>query len=169
MVIYATFVRLNKHQLHMRKQLAVCILLLGISGFTYAQHYNTSAGLRFGVFPGISVKTFVNQENAIEGALSTRWDGFFASAVYEYQRPINELPDFYWYIGGGAHTGIWADANAYKQETFVLGGSFILGAEYEFQEVPFTVSLDWNPGVNLIGPDFIWFDKGALSFRYIIN
>ena len=150
----------------MRKKLFVAVLFLLLTGYAFGQNYQNSAGIRLGAFPGISLKHFLQEGHAIEGALSTRWEGVLIAGMYEIHQPLADVPDLYWYIGGGAHIGMW---NARWEDDVagpVLGASFILGLEYVFPTVPFTISLDWNPAVNIIGPDPIWFDNGALSFRY---
>lgn len=153
----------------MKKWMYSLMVFLLIAGYASAQEYNTSLGLRLGTFPGVTAKTFIAENHALEGSLSTRGGGALISGLYEIQKPFTELPSFFWYIGGGAHTGFWPENNKFMDETFVLGGSFVLGAEYVFPEVPFVISIDWNPAINLVGPSGIWFDKGAIGVRYIIN
>jgi hypothetical protein len=39
--------------------------------------------------------------------------------------------------------------------------------EYNFKEIPFNLSLDWKPALNLVGSSGFWGDGGAISIRYI--
>ena len=49
----------------------------------------------------------------------------------------------------------------------VIGIDGILGMEYNIQEIPFNISLDWKPAFNLIGYTGFWGDEIALSIRFI--
>lgn len=150
----------------MRKKLFVTGIILLLTGYAFSQNYQTSAGIRLGAFPGITLKHFIKEGHAIEGVVSTRWESLLIAGKYEIHKPLAEVPDLYWYIGGGGHIGMWEPHWDNDATGPVLGASFILGLEYVFPTVPFTISLDWNPAVNIIGPDPVWFDNAALSFRY---
>ncbi len=153
------------------------IMLMVFISFTetFAQNYKTGLGLRLGSFNGVTVKHFLNSENAIEGLLSTRWDGFVITGLYEYQNSlgIDEAPTFDWFIGGGAHIGFW-DVDKYPDKydpdfndgTPIIGLDFIIGLEYTFLEAPFSLSLDWKPGFNIFGYSHWWGDGAAFSARY---
>jgi hypothetical protein len=53
--------------------------------------------------------------------------------------------------------------NAYT----VIGIGGILGLEYNFNEIPINISIDWKPAFNIIGHTSFWGD-GAFSIRFII-
>jgi len=165
------------------KRISKPFLLLAI-GFvltfsdSMAQNYNTGLGLRLGSFNGVTVKHFLNSENALEGLLSTRWDGFLITGLYEYQNSlgIDEAPTFDWFIGGGAHIGFWnvdAYPDKYKPDFDggipIIGLDFVIGLEYTFEEAPFSLSLDWKPGFNIFGYSHWWGDGAAFSARYTFN
>lgn len=154
----------------------IIVLMISISFTeTLAQNYKTGLGLRLGSFNGVTVKHFLNSENAIEGLLSTRWDGFVITGLYEYQNSlgIDEAPTFDWFIGGGAHIGFW-DVDNYPDRYDrdfddgrpIIGLDFIIGLEYTFEEAPFSLSLDWKPGFNVFGYSHWWGDGAAFSARY---
>ena len=136
-----------------------------------AQDYQTSIGLRAGLSSGITLKHFISTADAVEGILTTRWGGFNLTGLYERHMRAFDTDHLYFYFGGGAHLGVWggkanpwfSDNNTYT----VIGLDGILGLEYVFDEIPFNISLDWKPGINLIGYTGFWGDEMALSFRYI--
>ncbi|HAX94627.1 MAG TPA: hypothetical protein DCY25_11950, partial [Bacteroidales bacterium] len=74
---------------------------------------------------------------------------------------------------GGGHIGFWNGDNTYDRwgdagtNYTVIGIDGILGIEYNFEEVPINIGLDWKPAFNLTGYSGFWGDGGALSIRYI--
>jgi hypothetical protein len=132
------------------------------------QLYNTGVGARLGFFNGITVKHFLQEGHALEGILSTRWNGLIITGLYEIQRPFTDVTNLEWYYGGGAHVGFWQEGR-YRSDleaSSVFGLDLILGVEYTIDEVPFSVSLDWKPGFNILGDNRWWGDGVALSIRY---
>lgn len=153
------------------RRLFLISLFIGIALSTVkAQDYNTAIGIRLGLSNGISAKHFISSENAIEGILNTRWGGFYVVGLYEWQKPINDVPRLYWYYGAGGHVGVWSSsASPWFNESgsyTVLGIDGILGLEYVFKEAPINISLDWKPGFNVLGNTGFWGDELALSGRF---
>ncbi len=154
----------------MKRYLLAITLFLSITAVSNAQDYNTGIGLRGGAYNGITVKHFLGA-NAIEGILTTRYSGFKITGLYEIHKMTAFGVDrLNWYYGFGAHIGFYDPVNATflnDGDRMVLGIDGILGLEYNFVEVPFNISLDWKPAINIIGYDPYWFDGGGLSVRYI--
>ena len=57
------------------KTFLIAAFLLAITSTISAQSYRTGIGGRVGFFNGITVKHFLNRNNAVEGIMSFRWDG----------------------------------------------------------------------------------------------
>lgn len=136
-----------------------------------AQDYNTGIGLRGGWFNGVTVKHFIAENKAIEGIVSTRWGGLDFTGLFEIHKPAFDVEGLNWYYGVGGHIGFWEGSrvkwsSADKPYT-VLGVDAILGIEFNFDEVPINLSLDWKPAINLINNTGFWGDGGAFSIRYI--
>ncbi len=152
--------------------LVLFILCLSISSSSvlYSQPYKTGIGARLGTFNGLSVKHFVQEGQAIEGILSTRWNGFIITGLYQFQQEFADVNNLDWFFGGGAHVGFWQSGSKYPQShgesTSILGLDLIVGVEYTFDEFPFSASLDWKPAFNVIGDTSWWGDGVALSIRY---
>lgn len=146
----------------------IFLTLLSLMGtLALGQNYSLSAGVRLGVPSGISAKYFVTETESLEGIASFHSKGFLLTGLYVFHRPIRQVPDLSWFIGGGAHAGVWDNVD--KASTFYLGVDFDLGLEYKIPSVPFTAGIDWKPSINIVGDDFWWPGGGALSFRYIIR
>lgn len=154
------------------KRIYLAFIFASVSIFSLnAQNYDTGIGIRGGLFSGITVKYFLEDDNAIEGILETRWSGIALTGLNEYYFDSFELEGLYWYAGYGSHIGIWDGDNVGWSDDngseFVLGIDGIIGLEYNFSNVPINISIDWKPAFNLIGGDSFWGDNGGLSLRYV--
>ena len=123
----------------------------------------------------LTTKYFYADQKAAEGIISFRWSGVIFTGLLEWQRPLAGSSTFSWYYGGGFQLGLHsADTEFepeldYKPKTYVLPGiDGILGLEYSFAEMPFSLSLDWKPAIIFTGSrDFIPEGVG-LSLRYVL-
>ena len=116
--------------------LSAIVVLIGItkvnaqkgSEFTSSQDYTTAVGIKF--YPGaISIKHFINSNDAIEG-LGYFWgDGFRLTGLYEIHSDINSVPGLKWYVGPGAHLGFY-DTRYYGGGTSI-GIDGVLGLDYK--------------------------------------
>lgn len=156
----------------MKKTIVITLLIISFFGVeSFGQQYKTGLGIRLGTFSGITVKHFIKPQNALEGLLSFRWNGFVITGLYEWQKPIKEVNNLDWYIGCGAHIGFWDGSNYYYHGNnnaghTVVGIDGIIGLEYSFDGAPFSIGLDWKPAINLVGDTHWWGDGIGLSFRY---
>jgi len=136
--------------------------------------YSTGIGLRGGFPTGVTIKHFVNEQDAIEGILGVHYRGFVLTGLYE--RHINAFGEdrLNFYYGAGGHVGFWSYYknhpvfnDSYSGTRTIIGVDGILGLEYSFEQVPFNLSVDWKPMFNLGPYSGFWADSGALSIRYI--
>jgi len=160
----------------MRKVLITVVFLIVFLAVSYASDYNNGIGLRGGLANGLTIKHFMNADVAIEGIFTSRWEGFEFVGLYEIHKQAFDVERLNWYYGAGAHLGFWNGKNvdwaddedeANEKDLVVLGIDGVLGIEYNFQELPINISLDWKPAFNLIGHSGFWGDGGAFSIRYI--
>jgi len=155
----------------MKKILMTAIAMIGFVTLTNAQDYNTGIGLRGGLSNGLTIKQFIGNRVALEGILTTRWEGFSITGLYEIHNQAFGVDRLNWYYGIGGHIGFWNGENVgWADEHInytVIGVDAILGIEYNFRELPINLSADWKPAFNLIGYSGLWADGGALSIRYI--
>ena len=66
-----------------------------------------------------------------------------------------------------AFTIFLAVSLAANAQDYNIGIDGIIGIEYNIEPIPFNISLDWKPGLNLIGYTGFWGDELAFSIRYI--
>lgn len=69
----------------MKKIVSTIIIGIILYSFCYTQDYNTGIGLRAGYSNGLTIKHFIGERNAVEGIISSRWQGFNITGLYEYQ------------------------------------------------------------------------------------
>jgi hypothetical protein len=129
--------------------------------------YKHSLGVALGSPSGISYKTFLSGNNALDLTLGLSNHYFTFTGMYEIHAPIQD--NLQWYYGPGAHIGSW-NGNDYGTGAF-LGVDGVIGIEFN-PDIPFAFSLDLRPGINLIGNEynnthnwFFW--QSQLAIRYI--
>jgi len=155
----------------MKKVLLVLAIVLALNITANSQDYRTAVGLRAGVPYGLTVKHFMNETNAFEGILASRWGGFSITGLYENEHWTGEYPGLNWFWGFGGHIGFWdAGNNPRVNATYtgsVIGVDGILGLEYTFDEIPLNLSFDILPTINLIGYSGWGGINSAISIRYV--
>ncbi len=156
----------------MKKLIFALTLFLSTAVAVNAHDYNTGIGVRGGLSNGLTVKHFIGNDTAIEGILTSRWRGFNITGLYEIHAPAFNAPRLHWYYGFGGHIGFWDGYDNHpwfddNDQYTVVGIDGILGLEYNIEPIPFNISLDWKPGINLIGYRGFWADEVALSVRFI--
>ena len=152
------------------KVLVMTLILGVVSMKSSAQDYNTAIGLRGGWHYGLTVKHFVNSTDALEILLVSAWRGFEVTGLYERHATAFGVSRLNWYYGAGAHIGSfrggpWFDEDGDDTHT-VIGIDGIIGLEYNIGDIPFNISVDWKPELNLVGYSSFWGGDGALSLRY---
>ena len=156
----------------MKKRTLIVVAMTFIMSLTFAQDYSTGIGVRGGFYNGLTVKHFLGESSAVEAIVATRWAGFDLTLLYELHKDnafgVDRLN---WYYGIGGHVGLWNDSflpNSTVTGSFIaIGVDAILGLEYNFQEIPINLSIDWKPAFNILGGTRFLGDGGALSLRYI--
>lgn len=167
------------------RSLLTTILLLGAVLAWGQQLYQKSSGLRLGHTSGITFKTFVTEDEAVELILSGRNEGLHLTAQYLFHQPMEfSFNDrFYLHYGIGGHIGYEkfgdlaktlinaeGDAFIYEQKSFfIMGVDASLGIEYRWLEIPATLGFDIKPYINFIGMRYArgQFWDAAISFKYV--
>jgi hypothetical protein len=155
----------------MKKTIISMTFFLLVAFSVNAQDYRTGIGVRGGLSNGLTVKHFISDVSALEGLLTTRWNGFLFTGLYEVHAPAFGVRGLYWYYGGGAHIGAWNHHyKANREDNYsVIGIDGILGMEFNITEIPFNISVDYKPGINVLGKPIGMSDEVALSVRYVFG
>lgn len=163
------------------KKLSLFLLAIVLMAFvTYSPrahgqqgYYNTMVGIRGGTSLGGSIKRFVTDNSAVELMVFNRWKGWNAALLYERHMDIREFRGMEWYLGGGAHYGIWREPKAeppwvYKgsEDYKAYGVDAIVGLEYNFYNTNVYLSLDWKPAYNFVDFTKLWWDEASFTLRY---
>jgi len=125
--------------------------------------YRTALGVKVWDGAGISLKHFFDEKNAGE-AIGYFWShGFRFTGLYEIHGDINGAEGLKWYVGPGAHIGVYNDKYGGGG---IIGIDGVIGLDYKFNSAPINISLDWQPSFEFgSGRGFIgsW---GGLSILY---
>jgi hypothetical protein len=155
----------------MKKLILLSSLVVMLSITAYGQDYRTGIGIRGGLSNGLTFKHFITTETALEALVTTRWNGFLVTGLYERHASAFGITGFYWYYGFGAHMGSWNHHyKSNKEDNYsVIGIDGIIGMEYNITEIPFNISIDYKPGLNLLGKPLGMSDEVAISIRYVFG
>jgi hypothetical protein len=158
--------------------IVLCIALSSLS-IKAQTPYKHSIGGILGFFNGVSYKTFVDNNFAIQADLGMHVShymlGLNVNGNFMYEQAIQN--GFYWFAGGGITLGPAFGyvrnypANNQTLFGFRLGLNGIGGAEYKFNNIPLTLQADIRPGISFYmsnGGFFAFFDYNFLnaSVRY---
>lgn len=173
----------NSNNKDMKKLLPlVPLLFIGLN--LQAQYYKNSVGIRTGYTSAVTYKHFFENEQSIEVLASGRNNGFQATTLYQFNKPmpIGFNDRFYAYYGIGASAGYerfstrLTDVNSPtppftfdRQTYFTMGINTILGVEYRWLSIPMTIGLDIKPLFQFIGMQYTethFWDVG-LSAKYV--
>ncbi len=157
----------------MKNKLFLFLIILSFftmksSAQSMGSSYETAVGIKF--WPAaVSVKHFFSDDVAVEGLLNF-WDrGFRVTGLYEIHGAISDIEGFRWYVGPGAHIGVYNDnyyhGHQYNNGALSLGVDGVAGVEYKFKGAPIQVSADIQPYLELLTHPYIdvW---GGVGVRY---
>jgi hypothetical protein len=144
--------------------------------------YNTAIGLRGGGTSGLTIKHFTNSNTAIEGIVSFWRRSFGLTGLFEKHAGAFGVNGMRWYYGAGAHIYTTArDDSYYKDRSynphyyryedggFGFGIDGIVGLEYKIVPIPFAISLDLKPAIDITsgGNVYSYLDPGlGIKFTF---
>ena len=119
-----------------------CNSLMAQNRTTNSSEYKTAIGVKLWAGGGVSLKTFISDRNALE------FIGFFdrygtrITGLYEIHGNLSSEGSLKWYVGPGAHVGLYKGITA-------VGFDGVVGIDYKFSNLPLNLALDWQPSFEL--------------------
>lgn len=104
--------------------------------------YKTAIGAKVWSGAGVSLKTFIKDNHALEFIGYFDRYGTRISGLYEFHGNLSSEGALKWYIGPGVHVGLYKGITA-------VGVDGIVGIDYKFTNMPLNLALDWQPTVEL--------------------
>ncbi|MBE2230548.1 MAG: hypothetical protein IAE96_07900 [Chitinophagaceae bacterium] len=152
----------------MRKIFLVIALIFSLTLFSSRLHaqssYQTALGVKVWDGGGISLKHFLGGgNNALEGIGYFWKQGFRITGLYEIHGAINNAGGLQWYIGPGAHVGVY---NSRYGDGSYIGLDGVLGLDYKFSGAPINISIDWQPSFEFGDNRGFVGNWGGLGIRY---
>ena len=135
----------------------------------YATPYKHALGVK--MYPSaISYKQFYRTNKALEILGYFTLDGFRTTAMVEKYMPIDGNENLTWYVGYGAHLGLWSEEwkknNPNHRAGIALGVDGILGMDYKIKNAPLEISVDWQPSFNFVGASYFESGWAGIGVRY---
>ncbi|MBA4198816.1 MAG: hypothetical protein C0459_14805 [Chitinophaga sp.] len=125
--------------------------------------YKTAIGVKVFDGGGVSLKTFVKNNTALEGLLYFWNKGTRVTGLYEIHGDIAGAEGLKWYVGPGAHLAFY---NSNYGGGAVIGVDGVLGLDYKIKGIPLNISFDWNPNVDFGSTNGFNAGAGGLGIRY---
>lgn len=159
----------------MKRFLLPCVIcgLMFVSASTVNAQYKNALGVRLGDAYGVTYKTFLRSDRALDFILNFRNrdndSHFNLTGLYEVHNPINGAPGLRWYYGGGGSIGSVNYKNDDDRDNDVyLSLDGVLGLDYVIPNSPLNLSLDWKPAF-VLTPSSGFYERGVgLSIRIIL-
>ncbi|MDB5011849.1 MAG: hypothetical protein JWQ25_51 [Daejeonella sp.] len=113
--------------------------------------YKNAIGVRLGEANGVTFKTFLNSQAALDIILNFQSRGdysyFRLTGLYEIHKPIQNAAGLRYYYGAGATLGSRNHRKFDNDNDLLASIDGVLGLDYKFDELPLNVSLDWKPAL----------------------
>lgn len=160
---------LQRKMLHLAIYFCSIGTLMGLSVPALGQRYGATLGFRWGkTHYGIAAQYRIVNNSTIEAMAMFNSREKVITGLYEYHRPLLfKWKSFNTYIGMGGHVGFYK--NDTLNSTFT-GLDGIVGVEYKFPLLPFTVCADFKPAFNFNHPveEQAFQPQFAVAIRYVI-
>lgn len=129
-------------------------------------NYTNAIGLRAGAPSGLTFKHFNSSGNAWEGILGVWYRAFSVTVLYEKHAQAFGESGMRWYYGGGGHVAVAGRGNyvrgdryyyRYDNNDAAFGIDGIIGLEYKIPPIPFAISIDLKPNIEVTTGGYAYF------------
>jgi hypothetical protein len=143
--------------------IATTLIGYNLSAQSMGRSYKTALGVKVWDGFGVSLKSFVNGNNAFEGIGYFWRNGTRITGLYEIHGDLSGAPGLKWYIGPGAHLGFY---NTRYGGGTVAGLDGVLGLDFKVNKAPINFSIDWQPSFEFGENRGFIGNWGGLGIRY---
>jgi hypothetical protein len=157
----------------MKKIILMWSAMLAASSAMDAQRgmLDNAVGLRLGLGSGVTFQHYTNNRNAFEAIAYQRFGAANLTLLAEAHEQMFDVRGLRYFYGAGAHMWLFnrnsvLQDNVLRENSYAFGVDAIVGIAYYLRSFPLQFSVDWKPGINLIGSHYIEWDSGGLSARY---
>ena len=157
----------------MKKMILLWSAMLAASSAMDAQRgmLDNAVGLRLGLGSGATFQHYTNKRNAFEAIAYQRFGAANLTLLAEAHEQMFDVRGLRYFYGAGAHMWLFnrnsvLQDNVLRENSYAFGVDAIVGIAYYLRSFPLQFSVDWKPGINLIGSHYIEWDSGGLSARY---
>ncbi len=125
--------------------------------------YKTAIGVKLWNGGGVTLKTFIAGNNALEFIGYFDRYGTRITGLYEIHGNLSSEGALKWYFGPGAHVGLYKGITA-------VGIDGVVGIDYKFSNIPLNLALDWQPAFELGSGDRNGFygNWGGFAVRFTL-
>ncbi len=132
---------------------------------------DNALGVRLGLGSGITYQHFFTDKKVFEAIAYQRFGGANLTLLGECHNQVFDIRGLKWFYGGGGHIWLYnknsvLQENILAENSIALGVDGIIGLAFYMRSIPLQFSVDWKPGFNLKGSNYIEWDSGGLSVRY---
>ncbi len=155
--------------------LFICLGLFSTRAFSQAKGttYKTAIGIKAPP-AGITVKHFVQRNQALEAIVNAPRGGIRLTALYEFHFDLPGAKGLKLYAGPGLHIGSWNKEWKYERNRWnrdyrgsYAGLDLVLGFDWKVNGVPLNFSLDVLPSYSWGENGYEFSDYwGGIGFRY---
>ncbi len=146
------------------------LLLIGFAGLgaqTFAQSYNTAAGIRLGTDWGLTIRQRVYEnitgELIVQSSLQRDETALTLMGVVHQPLLVRNLN---LYVGGGVHKGWTSEALGTEKLKDPFGIDVMAGVEITISKV--NLSWDFKPAINISGGEKTFYSQTGISLRYVL-
>lgn len=141
------------------------LISCGLHAQSMGRTYKTALGVKVWDGGGISFKTFLVPNNALEVIGYFYRYGSRITGLYEIHGNVAGAPGLKWYIGPGAHIGFY-NYKGYYGDKAVAGVDGVLGLDYKINKAPLNLSVDWQPSFEFADNRGFAGSWGGIGIRY---
>lgn len=143
----------------------LCLLSIGLNAQSMGRTYKTALGVKVWDGGGISFKTFLVPNKAVEVIGYFYHYGSRITGLYEIHGNVEGAPGLKWYVGPGAHIGFY-NYKGYSGDNAIAGVDGVLGLDYKINKAPLNLSIDWQPSFEFADNRGFAGSWGGLGIRY---